>query len=224
MICLRAPASVWDACHHSCFMSDDWLVQFSLTNVHKGDIKHHLFYFSYNNHIIPITDARCSMTDLLFHWMVQIDLLRFDWMSERFDYLSISITMITLFSESPSKKHKKHKKHKHKKRRSDGEVEGDISLDILGDIGDDEVDVVSTGHLPVEQPSGQPAIKLKIKIGGQSITQVTGSISSSVQIKEELWGWYVYIWITDSSAIGNLYIHLYICLGLWIFFICRYVN
>ena len=34
-----APAYLWDACHHSC--PDDYLAQFSLTNMHKGGIKHH---------------------------------------------------------------------------------------------------------------------------------------------------------------------------------------
>ena len=29
---------MWDACHHSSFMSCDWLVQSSPTNVHKGGL------------------------------------------------------------------------------------------------------------------------------------------------------------------------------------------
>ena len=34
---IQAPTLVWDARHHSC--SGDWFIQFSLTNIHKGDIK-----------------------------------------------------------------------------------------------------------------------------------------------------------------------------------------
>jgi hypothetical protein len=90
-------------------------------------------------------------------------------------HVNSSIFTNDLFSstDSPSKKHKKHKKHKHKKKRSDGDTEGDISMDMMGEMGDEDVDVVSTG---------QPSIKLKIKIGGQTI----GGSSSSINKTDEL--------------------------------------
>ena len=57
---------------------------------------------------------------------------------------------------SPVKKHKKHKKHKHKKKYASPEE---------GDDEDTFVEVESVDEPPVK--SG--AIKLKIKLGGQTV-------------------------------------------------------
>ena len=57
---------------------------------------------------------------------------------------------------SPVKKHKKHKKHKHKKKHADAEE---------GEEEDTFVEVESVDDPPVK--SG--AIKLKIKLGGQTV-------------------------------------------------------
>ncbi len=61
-------------------------------------------------------------------------------------------------SESPGgshKKHKKHKKHKHKHKRSVGDEDEVEEINVT-----DDVDIV------------KPAIKLKIKIGGQTLETI----------------------------------------------------
>ena len=66
-----------------------------------------------------------------------------------------------LLADSPGKRHKKHKKHKHRKKYCDEEeinAEVDLSMDMTGEDGDEDIDIVSTG---------QPTIKLKIKIGNE---------------------------------------------------------
>lgn len=69
-----------------------------------------------------------------------------------------TINVVDETSESPTKRHKKHKKHKHKKKHDDGS-------------GEEQIDIV------------QPGIKLKIKLGGQTIG--SKSISSpSEKIKK----------------------------------------
>ena len=64
------------------------------------------------------------------------------------------------FIDSPHKKHKKHKKHKHKKKReADGSDDGEFALEVTDPL---EEQLSPTTPL-------QPAIKLKIKIGGQTL-------------------------------------------------------
>lgn len=56
-------------------------------------------------------------------------------------------------SDSPHKKHKKHKKHRHKVNPAE----------LEGSEEDEEVDIMQSS------PSLKPAIKLKLKIGGQTL-------------------------------------------------------
>ena len=95
-------------------------------------------------------------------------------------------------TESPSKRHKKHKKHKHKKKHDETLVEP----------AEEHVDVV------------QPAIKLKIKLGGQTIgnkrlvfisklSQIQGDTSVKIIFKYKL---QVEIkWPSDNVLIYQLF-------------------
>ena len=80
-----------------------------------------------------------------------------DWEKE----FQMSFKFVFLFADvetdtPPSKKHKKHKKHKHKKSKHHEE---------------DEVVDVGGIAIPADQEMPKPAIKLRLKIGGHTLTK-----------------------------------------------------